>query len=319
MDHIEHLEIPVSTAAEFMVHGQATARDISYLVTVTALAAMDSPIDQAGLTYRLSDNGLRQLLGRIRRSRMEVEEARFDRLAELTVTVPQEYDPVRAANVPYQRLSTGQITPIRSTGKSGKLMWEVPPELVDAFRSEGEETVQLPMRLLQFAQSRYTVIGMLRILAWLAGDVDRRWVHKRGADRLTLRIPIAEFYETMGLPELIKPSRVVTDVAQVLAEEISELTDYAVEATGRMIQTKTSRRGRLRDVEIFIASPAPAVGHGWKAPDRPSKSTRKVVQPAPADTSNVASIRPAARQTMWGRPMPGEAMPVATADDDLPF
>jgi len=323
LDDVKSLRIPVATAAEFMVHGHATARDISYLVTVASLAADDTPIDEEGLTYRFSDNGLRHLLGRIRRSSIEVEDGRFDRLSQMTVTVPQSYDPVTAASVPYQRLSSGRVTPIRSTGKSGKLMWQVPRPLVDAFRPEGEETVELPMRLLQFARSQYTTIGMMRILAWLKGDVDRTWVHHRSADRLTLRIPIAEFYETMMLPSSMRPSRAVSDVAQVLAAEITELTDYVVEADGRMIRTKTSRRGRLRDIEILVATPAPVVEHSWRAPSRPSKSRPRLEPPAPSSMESVASIRAAPLLVTRARPTPGGAIgtpkKLEADESDVPF
>lgn len=119
------------------------------------------------------------------------------------------------------------------------------------------------------------------------------------------------------------PSRVVSDVAEVLAAEITELTDYVVEASGRMIQTRTSRRGKLRDVELFIATPSPVdVDHHWKAPDRPSQSTRKVETSAPTDIANVASIQTSPRPPMRARPLPGETMPTPKQADDaeeIPF
>lgn len=284
----DHLQIPVSTAANADIAGDLTGRDISWMFGALWLAARTERWQSANSVI-LPDNPLRAELGLGHRDRVEVENARHKRLSAARI------GRMPAPHLQLKQESDGTVYAQRASGAGGEgMLWIVSREAADLMKAGGE-SVSLPLRLLQRSDSRYTVPLALRLLAWAAGFVSRSFVQKSGDGTHNFRVPLAAF-DFLDWPDTMRPSARVAKL-KAAAEEIIAFSDIVVEITPRMIKTRSMPAGKLRDVDIFISVPdVTATEHkpvadtqGWRRRTitrRPSKPLR----PTPADTTNVAVL-----------------------------
>jgi hypothetical protein len=164
-------------------------------------------------------------------------------------------------------------------------------DLLDAYRGDGDDVVYFPLRLLQHAESRFSVILMMRILGWAIGDYDKRNRIRRDGTSLTLRFSVPEWLEIVGDTGRTWNKRLVDAILTPAAEEITSFTDWQVKIRPRVAHT-----GRIRDIEIVIVDPVDdpafddraieARSTSWRPASRPSREHKK----APAQAGSAIPV-----------------------------
>ncbi|GLQ53612.1 hypothetical protein [Devosia nitrariae] len=262
------IPIPTDTAARYYVSGDLTARDQSWAVALLVQAVERG---ETG-TVLLPDNRTREALGLVRRDKIVTEEARWRRLRAGIMCRR------KPPTVTFATSGDGSEYPVRHN-LDDMLAVTIDEDLARAFDpGRHGDLVYLPLRILQRAECRYTLTMMMRVLAWSAGEVNRRWVVRDDAGKLKLRVPMADLRDALSTPAAMKPVA-FAEVLETVCREITELTDYSVTAVPRKAHT-----GRIRDIEIDVIVPdvdalvaeAEAMGPGrpkkrWRPKDRPSR------------------------------------------------
>jgi hypothetical protein len=273
----EQLPIASEFASAFHVEGEVSARDLSYAILFLREAA---ELDQAG-EVMLHDNATRHALALSRRDRVDVEEARWARLGGCRINgmpAPVIKHALRPDGTPYAwRHKHGDLRPMM-----------IDEDLLDAYRGDGDDIVYFPLRLLQHAESRFTVILMMRILGWAIGDYDKRNKVRRDGTSVTLRFSIAEWLEIVGDTGRTWNKRLVDAILNPAAQEITIFTDWQV-----TIRPRVAHTGRIRDIEIVIVDPIDdpayddraieARSTSWRPASRPSRKQKKM--PAAVDSA----------------------------------
>lgn len=237
----ELIPIPAQTAAEFKVEGTCTGRDIAW-----ALALLMQSVDrgEAGEVL-ISDERTREALFIKRSDTIERENGRWARLYHLTICGRP------APCVPFETMGGQGAWPRRHKTAAGEISVIVDQDLVDAFTDRSGDVVFLPRRLLELADSRYTVPMMMRVLAWSVGDYPRAWKVVDTARKVKIRVPLQVIIEALDLPASMKPSQIAGRVLSQVADEITSFTDYEVTLTPRVAPST----GRIRDIEVTIHVP----------------------------------------------------------------
>lgn len=264
----EQLPIAAALAAQFHVEGDVTARDLSYALMFLREAA---ELGEGG-EVMLHDNATRHALALSRRDRIEVEEARWSRLRSCTI------HGLPAPVIRYATRPDGTEYPWRH--KDGDLRpMIIDEDLLRAYVGDGDDMVFLPLRLLQHAESRFSIILMMRVLAWAQGDYPKKSLVRRNGKSLTLKFGMAEWSTITGAPALNQ--RLVDEYLVRAATEISDLTEWQV-----TIRPRVAHTGRIRDIEIVIVDPVDdpayddrtieARSTSWRPASRPSRKLKKV-------------------------------------------
>jgi hypothetical protein len=272
----EQLPIAAAFASAFQVEGEVTARDLSYALMFMREAA---ELGESG-EVMLHDNATRHALALSRRDRVEVEEARWSRLRSCTI------NSMPAPVIRYATRPDGTEYPWRH--KAGDLRPIVINEdLLEAYVGDGDDVVFFPLRLLQHAESRFSIILMMRVLAWAQGDYPKKALVRRNGASLTLKFGMAEWSAITGAPALNQ--RLVDEYLMRAATEISDLTDWQVTIRPRVAYT-----GRIRDKEIMIVDPVndpadddraiEAKSVAWRPASRPSRKQKKITARVPSAT-----------------------------------
>jgi hypothetical protein len=278
----EQIPVACDVASRFRVSGDVTARDLSWSILLMHQAA---ELDGHG-EVMLRDNATRHALGLSRRDRIEVEEQRWRRLRGCRINGRP------APTVRFERALDGTEWPWRHK-EDDHIPVVVDEALLEQWQGDGYDTVFFPLRLLQQAKSAYSIIMMLRALAWSTGDYSKRVLVRRDGRSVTLRHSLADWADMMGVTSKTWHRRLVDEILIPAAEEITEITDWTVSITPRVAHT-----GRIRDVEITIVDPVEdpasdtraieARGENWRPRSRPSMRRPKVETQAPAKPVHVS-------------------------------
>lgn len=232
-------QIPVSAefASSFSIEGEVTARDLSVACLFLHQAAV---LGEAG-DVMLRDNGTRHALALTRRDRIHVEEARWRRLRDCRIAG------LPAPTLKFGRRPDGSEYPWRHNADD-RFPVMIDPDLIDLWTGDGG-VVYLPLRLLQLAESRFSIIILMKAMTWAQGDFPRKSLVRRKGPSITLRFGLEELAGMIGSKNAWN-RRLVDQYLIPAAEEISELTDWQI-----TIRPVVAHTGRIRAVDIVIVDP----------------------------------------------------------------
>lgn len=235
------IPIPAAAAASFRVQGSCTGRDLSWALALL-MAAVDCGDSGEVL---ISEEAIRQSLFIKRSDAIVRENERWTRLRDLRIKGRP------APCVPFESIGGQGEWPRRHKDADGNITVLIDEDLAERFTDTEGDVVYLPRRLLELADSRYTVPMMMHVLAWSAGDYPRSWKVTDTSRRVRIHVPLDHLIDVLDLPASMKPSQVVSRVLSRAAAEISAFTDYEVEMAPRIAQSS----GRIRDIEVTIHVP----------------------------------------------------------------
>ncbi|MBJ6986053.1 hypothetical protein [Devosia sp. MC521] len=294
-----HLDVPLETAARLVFDGDAlTARDVSYAIAAAWLAARSPDDKRDDDHYRIPDNRVRQALGRTRRSTIDVEIARFDRLRHSVMGI-DELLPMPTAM--YRKDSV-----IRAT-LDDEMTWVIDRRVVDLF-SPGKPSIALPLRLLAVARYRSTLDIVMRMLAQHAMGATFRNTYSWAPDRIAVRLTFEELGRFLGV-DASRPSVVIQRYLEPVANDAFEACGITFQFEARRTATIRNPNGKYRDVLMLLVMPSPTPledairaqhaheASGWTkaTPAKKRGRPRKVAAPmrGVADATNVTVLRSA--------------------------
>lgn len=272
----DRLTLPLNFARAARFVGDLSARDQSYALAVGWLAAQRNPRDD-DQPILVANNGLRHALGRSRRDNIDVEEQRLERLDAGEIETP--HGRIGLPNLRYR----GGLPVDGDTQQTWHLDSRLPFSMrVGIFT---EEVVELPTSLLQHARHKETLTVMLRLLAWIEGHHDKKWLVEREDRFRVFRIAPEDLVLELGLMGRTFPSHLIERILEPAASEISEHTGYemGVHAIRTAYRSRNGRTGKVKFVEIRVAIPelekirqipARQKGKTWQTKPIPRKSDR---------------------------------------------
>lgn len=207
------LPIPLDVAAGIQFSGNGefagtlTSRDLAWAFCAMYVAQGVEQNKQG--FWPINGNDLRAAVGQTRRQRTAVEQARWNRLgATLTLIGRDIYSTPSATGGTYL----------------GDQLWKIEPELVDRWRVyEQTDIVGLPLRLLQLAKSKTTIVMALRALAWRLGAAPAGSILRGDDNSLSVRLSLQQVRDELGLPLSIETKAMLRDHLKPASEELEQL------------------------------------------------------------------------------------------------
>lgn len=240
----EHITIPAAFASALEIGAELTAIDLATFLIVGWYAAR-----RDGEQVDIPEKALRQALfgpGRAPDGKRDGE--RLARLAAAQIFADERF-PDLETGVPAPTIEHG----MRRILVDGSQRWTVDPALRAAFRSaEDEEVIQVPTEMLRRARCRFTTLLYIKVAAWVAGELDRKWIRRATEDKLLLRMPLQAIREAVGFEG--DPSELQRYVLAPAFAEINTLTDLYLDA---VLIRAPSRRGigKVMGVDLLIGRP----------------------------------------------------------------